>query len=377
MHSGEVDGSILPQTSPLSTKVSSLTTLVRITALLKLDGFSRVSFKERRGTHAQARNYCFKGSQPKAEWLELGIEGPNYGKDAVTWENKPFMDKLPGKRSDIHEMYELAKQGCTKQELMEHNPAAYNRCYKMLAQAQAVIPHPQRTSPRDIILVYGPPGIGKTSYVASKYPDRWELPISSAGKWFDGYDGQKVVLIDDYEGSMTLTDILMLLDPWYVRQVPVKGSHVWFDPDTIILTSNTHPSLWYDYNNSERGKERQNKEWALRDRFTRSPGGGMRALSLDKQTMEWIDIDKFWPLKNIMQDTKGYHRDLKREKESTPIPDGHPLKRPIQLLSNETLTPKPPLKKAKTTPSHRDWNGYRTASSSSSDTWEEITNSIK
>lgn len=41
------------------------------------------------------------------------------------------------------------------------------------------------------------------------------------------------------------------------------GGFVWWNPDTIYLTSNAHPMNWYDYS------KRQDKELALRRRFTK------------------------------------------------------------------------------------------------------------
>lgn len=46
------------------------------------------------------------------------------------------------------------------------------------------------------VWIYGPPGTGKTRYVHEKYDDIYD---KGQNKWWDGYTGQKVVLIDDLD----------------------------------------------------------------------------------------------------------------------------------------------------------------------------------
>lgn len=63
-------------------------------------------------------------------------------------------------------------------------------------------------------------------------------------KWFDGYDGQPIVILDDYRGEYPLQMFLKLCDR-YSMQVPVKGGFVNWGPKKIYITSNLHPNDWY------------------------------------------------------------------------------------------------------------------------------------
>lgn len=44
---------------------------------------------------------------------------------------------------------------------------------------------------------------------------------------------------------MPLDALLKLIDDHYCRGAPTKGSHAWFNPKTIYITSNLHPKDWY------------------------------------------------------------------------------------------------------------------------------------
>jgi len=265
---------------------------VRYASIHSVPGFKRCSFKVRHGTQEEARKYCMKGEQPHQEWEKEQWRGPRWGLAARFVEyGELAAQPQPGKRNDLHALYQLAKDGASVNELMDADFEAYNKCYKVLERV--VLSHaPVRTTPRKVILFYGRPGIGKTRWVFKNFAqkDIWEQPVLNTESWMDGYDGQKVALFDEFEGSVTLNVALKLFDPWYCRKVPVKGGFVWFNPDIIVITTNTHPSKWYDYTSNR--KEKANKEQALRDRFIRSEGA-IYAECKDGG-LQQVNIKQFW-----------------------------------------------------------------------------------
>lgn len=66
------------------------------------------------------------------------------------------------------------------------------------------------------------------------------------GQWWDGYEGQDVVLIDDYDSECVLPfrEFLQLNDR-YPHQVPIKGAFRQFTSKKIVYTSNQDPIDWY------------------------------------------------------------------------------------------------------------------------------------
>lgn len=102
-----------------------------------------------------------------------------------------------------------------------------------------------------VIVYYGRTGAGKTRAVYDNLPNPESIYVHPGGSWFDGYDGQPIVLFDDFGGSeFKLQYFLKLLDR-YPMQVPIKGGFVNFCPHEIYITSNLNPNDWYRNANAE------------------------------------------------------------------------------------------------------------------------------
>lgn len=85
---------------------------------------------------------------------------------------------------------------------------------------------------------FGATGTGKT-YTAihellAKYGTYWTW--NGSFQWFDGYNGEQGVLIDDFRRQdVKFHWMLQLLDKYPLR-VPIKGGFVEWKPETIIIT---------------------------------------------------------------------------------------------------------------------------------------------
>jgi len=67
---------------------------------------------------------------------------------------------------------------------------------------------------------------------------------SNAGCWWDGYEGQHTVIIDEFYSWLRYDFFLRLTDR-YPLQVETKGGVVQFVSHRIVFTSNTPPTAWY------------------------------------------------------------------------------------------------------------------------------------
>ncbi|QCW23680.1 MAG: replication-associated protein [Circoviridae sp.] len=93
----------------------------------------------------------------------------------------------------------------------------------------------EKREPPQVYWLYGPTGSGKTRYAVDHCGDKYW--ISHDEKWFDGYDGQENVILDDVRASSYKFNWLLRLLDRYPLQVPVKGGFVCWTPKFIYITA--------------------------------------------------------------------------------------------------------------------------------------------
>lgn len=152
-------------------------------------------------------------------------------------------------RHDLVRLRDAIRSGKRKRELLEDEGvveviAKYPRFAEMCYEAYA----PKDRDKPEVVLIYGPPDVGKTRFAYAEDADLWKAPIGKGG-WFNRYDGHDTVLMDDFAGKAShtaLTDLLRLLDR-YPESVPTKGGFVAWRPRRIFITTNIHPWEWYNW----------------------------------------------------------------------------------------------------------------------------------
>lgn len=86
------------------------------------------------------------------------------------------------------------------------------------------------------VWIYGDPGTGKSHAVRSRYPD---LFLKSQNKWWDGYKGQAIVLMDDFDKQgICLSHYLKIWADKWTCTAEVKGSTIPLSHEMLIITSN-------------------------------------------------------------------------------------------------------------------------------------------
>jgi len=206
-----------------------------------------VHFEPRQGSREQARDYCMKADTRSAGPWEFGLWVPG-GR---------------GRRSDIEEMFEMVKEGKSELDVAESHPGSWAHAYRALQHYRILLPPPPRLT-LEVILHYGPPGVGKSwdaMYENGQLRPSTAMYVKSPGKWWDGYSGQSIVVMDDFSGWLPYPDLLRVLDRYPLR-VEVKGGSVPFVATTIFVTSMQKLTSWYPYKNQEELK-------AVTRRFTK------------------------------------------------------------------------------------------------------------
>lgn len=201
--------------------------------------------RKARGTPQQCWEYCTKE--------DTKVHGP--------W-SKGAKPDGQGKRNDIKEFAQAARGlgdgSVTVRQLQEDYKSVEARYMKYFDRVVAR-EQPVRTELTRCTLVTGPPATGKTKKIMQiteqlGYDFKTEvyyLPVrenDKANQWWDRYEGQPVVVIEDAEpGFMSRAYFLRLIDA-VPLQVQTKGAHVNFLAKHVFISSNyTEEDLWPFY----------------------------------------------------------------------------------------------------------------------------------
>ncbi len=87
-----------------------------------------------------------------------------------------------------------------------------------------------------VIVHHGPTGTGKTRAAVEGNPDHFMIRGDDL-QWFDGYKGQRTLIIDEYSNQVPITKLLSLLDGYQLR-LPKKGAFTYANWTKVIITTN-------------------------------------------------------------------------------------------------------------------------------------------
>jgi len=155
-------------------------------------------------------------------------------------------DNKQGRRTDLEELCDFMREKKrSRKEIADAHPTAVAKFSKgivTLMQWQ-IEPRKFTDEPPEVYWRWGPTGTGKSYGVHVKETDLW---VSNENlKWFDGYEGQEAVLIEEFRKETSEYNWLLRLTDRYPLQVPVKGGYVHWVPKRVYITSDRPPTeMW-------------------------------------------------------------------------------------------------------------------------------------
>jgi len=209
---------------------------MRRAAVSKLSGMGRAYLELRRGTKAENLAYCTKE--------EGRLDGPFYFPSKQKVETYCSIEN--GGRTDLSRLCELVVEGNTDREIAAMNPIYILRFQKHIDHLRTAVAESTRLGDElDVVVYVGPTGTGKSRRLRLECPEGpdwfWAVP----GKWFDGYQGQPGVVLDEFRHDWyRYHELLRLLDTGPYR-VEKKGGHVNMRAYRFRFSSNVHPEYWY------------------------------------------------------------------------------------------------------------------------------------
>lgn len=188
-----------------------------------------VHFESMRGTIDQAIEYCSKEDSRDSD---AGFAYEEHGIKPVG----------QGLRTDILRLANMVQEGKRMRDVADEAPDVYVKFHRGLAALSSLYQE-KRSEPPAVYWFWGPTGTGKTRAAYGEAETSGAVPYfkMSTNKWWDGYEGQSHVIIDDYRCDFsTFAELLRLLDR-YPMKVETKGGTVEFVATHIYITTPKTP----------------------------------------------------------------------------------------------------------------------------------------
>ena len=184
-----------------------------------------------KGTSQQNRDYVLKdgekynkgpdGSYNYTDGSGKTHTGVNHTGTFEEWGEMPI--ERQGKSKDVEKIYALIKDGATNLEIIDTVPSGMLNIDKIERTRSMLRDSHYANSWRELQVTYifGTTGVGKTRSVMDKYGYVNCYRVTDYKHPFDTYDGQDVLILEEYRSQFKVADILNYLDG-YPLQLPCR-----------------------------------------------------------------------------------------------------------------------------------------------------------
>lgn len=208
---------------------------VRKSHAIKL--FPRASFRGRRGTQGEAMAYCVKN--------DTRVSGP--------WSFGTCGKELQGARTDLIKLRDFVTPFMNVLSLSDEVLPTYAKFGRYAEKVQKAKEKEFTKEFRklNVEIIWGDAGMGKTKKILydEEGKRRNNVFILDCGEcdrlWFDGYEGEDTLLLDDFYGGVCKYSYLLKLLDGHQLRLPTKGSHTYANWSKVYITSNESPANWY------------------------------------------------------------------------------------------------------------------------------------
>lgn len=163
-----------------------------------------------------------------------------YCKKELSFSEEGVLPTGQGKRLDLQQIKEEIDEGKSINEIAQDHVAAYIRYHSGIEKYKRLSMKHRNEKPT-VVWIWGLSGVGKTKYVFDRHES---IYMKDGSKWWDGYEQQEAICIDDFDGRWPYRDLLRLLDR-YPYQGETKGGYVKLNSPFIYITCEYPPDEYY------------------------------------------------------------------------------------------------------------------------------------
>lgn len=180
---------------------------VRFSKVKKL--FSSAHIEPAKGSSQDNRNYIRKEGKYEHEKKKETNKSETFEEYGIM-----PLDKAEKDLSVSTQVLEMLENGCSNYEIMQKFPSYTTKIPQLDQARQAIKFDKYKNEWRNVEVVYiwGKTNTGKTRYVMDGYGYDNVCKITNYKNPFDNYNGQNVILFDEFRSSLLISDMLQFLD---------------------------------------------------------------------------------------------------------------------------------------------------------------------
>jgi len=138
----------------------------------------------------------------------------------------------------------LIESGTDDRSIAQAHFGTWVRNRQSLAAYRLLI-REERNWPVSVTVLWGPSGSGKSRRAREMHPDSfWLTRHNNGNQYWDGYEGQANVVIDEFYGWLSRGFVQTLCDR-YPMQLRTTSGSVACMIRHVTFTSNVHPRAWW------------------------------------------------------------------------------------------------------------------------------------
>jgi len=159
-------------------------------------------------------------------------------KDGKYWQDGKFITQ--GHRTDLEQIKNNIDNGASLHDIANDNFDLFLRYRQGFKSYKQMVDKKKRSLFRKVKVkvISGPTGCGKTRKAMKDPLNTYKIEGNSL-EWFDGYDSESILVIDEYNNNVKITKLLNILDGYQLR-LPIKGGFTYANWTKVVITTNLH-----------------------------------------------------------------------------------------------------------------------------------------
>lgn len=190
-------------------------------------------FEMCKGTSSENRDYIFK----EGKWANDKKTKTNLKETHEEFGECPV--ERQGQRNDIHDLYDMIKQGMTNYEIIENEPCYMMNIDKIERARQIIREEKYKHTFRQLNVkyIYGKTGVGKTRGIMEMHEYVNVYRVTDYQHPFDNYKGQSAILFEEFRSSLKIQDMLNYLDG-YPLELPCRYTNKIACYENVYIVTN-------------------------------------------------------------------------------------------------------------------------------------------